>query len=394
MTAIATVPLVPPTSAVATVSISFNNSEVVWIASGESGEKRWFYVNNPDKIAIVVCRNIPPGMRIVADLVRNVGIPSGRAQSDDDVIYGIEVQSTFISGSEDNVLKLRREGRVFSQRSNRAQDRGIFYPFQIRLAVLKKRSDSEDYALVEAMFSRFFFMSSRRSAAHPEDIDWISLRDCERRFAGIFRPASSFNQASSIRMDYPGPRMQYHLTFAESVALNVHQDITVDATIAGVSAAFKRIKSMIKSLCARPTLSRTAEGSMDSDMPAIIPTDIRTSAEDTSALSTTDLTTSAADVLITTDLANSVALEDVVPTAETGGLHLGPFPWDSPSQALEPGFESEFSAYIQHLPPTPQTSDGPLAVDLQNVASDISSQGTSTQQPTDNLAVHISRSEL
>ncbi|KAJ1549434.1 hypothetical protein HK405_003425 [Cladochytrium tenue] len=56
----------------ATVALSFSNSDDVWTASEQSGEKQWFYVNNPDKIATLTCRNIPPGIRIVADLVRNL----------------------------------------------------------------------------------------------------------------------------------------------------------------------------------------------------------------------------------------------------------------------------------------------------------------------------------
>ncbi|KAJ1547623.1 hypothetical protein HK405_005357, partial [Cladochytrium tenue] len=149
MTAIATVPLVPPISAIGNVELSFNNKKAAWIDCGDPKEKRWFCVNNADKIATVTCRNVQPGFRIVADLVRNIGIPSGRAQSDHDIINGIEIQSTYISGSEDTALKLTHEDRVrvYSQKSTKAEDREIFYPFQIRLAVVKKISDSEDYAL-------------------------------------------------------------------------------------------------------------------------------------------------------------------------------------------------------------------------------------------------------
>ncbi|KAJ1550900.1 hypothetical protein HK405_015628, partial [Cladochytrium tenue] len=218
MTAIATVPLVPPMSAMATVELSFNNSDDVWTASEQSGEKRWFYVNNPDKIANVMCRNIPPGIRIVVDLVRNVGIPSGIAQSDHDIINGIEVQSTYISGSENAVLKLKQEDRDYSQKSNKAEDTGIFFPFQIRLAVLKKESDSDDYVLVEAVFSRFFFMSPKKSAARPKSVDWGSLRDCEQRFAGVFRSLRNSIGPIHVRIEYPDPRMRFLLTFEDSDA--------------------------------------------------------------------------------------------------------------------------------------------------------------------------------
>ncbi|KAJ1556111.1 hypothetical protein HK405_006943 [Cladochytrium tenue] len=234
---------VAPMSAIATVELSFNNSDDVWTASEQSGEKRWFYVNNPDKIATVTCQNIPPGIRIVADLVRNVGILSGRAQSDHNIINGIEVQSAFISGSEDTVIKLRKEDRVYSRTLSHRNLKWIFYPFQIRLAVLKKESDSEDYALVEAVFSRFFFMSPKKYAVHPEFIDWGSLRDCEQRFAGVFRSLRNSIGARHVRIEYPDPRMRYHLTFEESDVRAMDQDIAVNATNDGASAAVTEIQS-------------------------------------------------------------------------------------------------------------------------------------------------------